>query len=78
MNSPPPPFVDTIDGWRTTPAEQGARRDMKIVGMREGEWFQKWEGTIKRAVSGRLKSNQPLTDPDMPNAAALLLDGYRA
>ena len=45
--------------------------------VREGEWFQKWEGTIKRAVAGRLKTNQPLTDPDMPNSAALLLDGYR-
>jgi hypothetical protein len=72
-SAPPPPFSDAIDGWRT----QGPRPDRKMVGMKEGEWFQKWEGTIKRAVGGRLKSNQPLTDPDGTNPAAMLLDGYR-
>lgn len=48
---------------------------MKVVGMKEGEWFQRWEGTIKRAVGGRLKTNQPLVDPDGPTPAALMLDG---
>ncbi|KAL4243489.1 hypothetical protein ABKN59_001277 [Abortiporus biennis] len=49
-----------------------------LIGMREGEWFQKWEGTIKRAVTGRLRTGETLVEPDefQPNTAALLLDGY--
>ncbi len=51
----------------------------ELVGMKEGEWFQNWEGTIKRAVNGRLKSSIPLTQSDVqPTSAALMLDGYRA
>ncbi|KAI0094843.1 hypothetical protein BDY19DRAFT_914873 [Irpex rosettiformis] len=51
----------------------------EVVGLREGEWFQMWEGSIKRAVVGRLKSQVPLTVPDDgPLPAALMLDGYQA
>lgn len=75
MNAPPPPFSSVADGWQAPNANGG--RDMKVVGVREGEWFQRWEGTIKRAVSGRLKSPVPFTEPDAPVPAALMLDGYR-
>ena len=68
----PPPYVN--DGrWQDTPNGWAC-----LIGEREGEWFQRWEGTIKRAVSGRLKTNQPLVDPDGPTPAALVLDGYRS
>lgn len=49
----------------------------KVVGMREGEWFRQWEGTIRRAVQNRLQDKQPLTMPDdHPAHQALVLDGY--
>lgn len=75
INGTPPPFLDEEPGW----AAQGANgaRKMKLVGMKEGEWFQKWEATIKRAVSGRCQSDVPLVDPDASTPAALVLDGYR-
>ncbi|KAG0708832.1 hypothetical protein DFH29DRAFT_842510 [Suillus ampliporus] len=52
-------------------------RRTKVVGLREGEWFKQWEGTIRRAVLNRLQDRQPLTMPDdQPTPVALLLDGY--
>ncbi|KAI0348580.1 hypothetical protein BDW22DRAFT_1416741 [Trametopsis cervina] len=51
----------------------------EVVGMREGEWFQTWEGTIQRAVQRGLKSDNPLILPeDVPLQAAMALDGYQA
>ena len=73
LHAPPPPFSTEDEGWQT----QGSSRNMKVVGLKEGEWFQRWEGTIKRAVSGRLKSDVPFTEPDAVLPAALMLDGYR-
>lgn len=81
----PPPFPGTL-----SPAAASESLNNKtlvntqmgvaeVVGLREGEWFQMWEGTIKRAVVGRLKSQVPLTVPDDgPLPAALMLDGYQA
>ncbi|OBZ79486.1 hypothetical protein A0H81_01073 [Grifola frondosa] len=72
---PPPPFPGTND-WRMTQTSAGPA---KLVGLREGEWFQRWEGTIRRAVSGRLESKTPLMHPDdAPTSAAIGLDGYQA
>ncbi|KAG1881628.1 hypothetical protein C8R48DRAFT_681714 [Suillus tomentosus] len=52
-------------------------RRTKVVGMREGEWFRQWEGTIRRAVQNRLQDRQPLTMPDdHPAHQTLALDGY--
>ena len=51
----------------------------RLVGMREGEWFARWEGAIRRAVTNRVQSRTPLDEPDAAAAAspaALLLDGY--
>lgn len=72
LSAPPPPFSSEV-GWQG----QSSSRNMKVVGLKEGEWFQRWEGTIKRAVSGRLKSGAPFTEPDATLPAALMLDGYR-
>ena len=48
------------------------------VGVREGDWFAQWEGTIKRAVSGKLQTRMPLVQPSStPTGAALMLDGYQ-
>ena len=30
-----------------------------LVGMREGEWFARWEGAIRRAVTNRVQSRTP-------------------
>ncbi|KAL6309929.1 hypothetical protein BKA93DRAFT_756836 [Sparassis latifolia] len=72
-DAPPPPFPG--DG-RTVHTQAGNAR---LVGMREGVWFQRWEGTIRRAVTGRLISTTPLKEPDDgPLHAAFILDGYPA
>jgi hypothetical protein len=50
-----------------------------LVGEPEGEWFRRWEGTIRNAVVGHRQERIPLTVPDEMswNAAAEMLDGYR-
>ncbi|TFK57098.1 hypothetical protein OE88DRAFT_1619530 [Heliocybe sulcata] len=62
-----PDFVRQSDG--------GLRR---LVGMREGEWFRDWEGTIRSAVRSRLQSKEPMVLPGhlVSNHPAMLLDGY--
>ena len=50
----------------------------KLVGVREGAWFKKWEGTIRRAVIARRQYQEPMYQPDAvqrENAGALL-DGF--
>lgn len=50
---------------------------MKIVGMREGEWFRKWEEVIKRSVVTGLERADPMVDVgDGPTDPARALDGY--
>lgn len=72
---PPPNFHSVMENdGRIVQTDVGAAR---LIGMREGEWFQKWEGTIKRAVTGRHKSREVMVEPDdHPTSAAMLLDGY--
>ncbi|KAI0825080.1 hypothetical protein BC628DRAFT_1375389 [Trametes gibbosa] len=65
---PPPPELN--DGrWKQT-------RDgpVHLIGEREGEWFQRWEGPIRQAVVGKVQSRTPL---EIVNPPALMLDGYR-
>ncbi|PCH33679.1 hypothetical protein WOLCODRAFT_135258 [Wolfiporia cocos MD-104 SS10] len=51
----------------------------KLIGMREGTWYEEWESTIKRAVTGRLQSTVPLKQPDeRPSLADQLLEGFGA
>ena len=70
----PPIYHGMSTDGRIVQTDVGAAR---LIGMKEGEWFQKWEGTIKRAVTGRLKSRETLVEPDeRPTDAPLLLDGY--
>ncbi|KAG1862256.1 hypothetical protein F4604DRAFT_1786784 [Suillus subluteus] len=67
--------VDATAQGSSLPDPPGRRT--KVVGMREGEWFRQWEGTIRRAVQNRLQDKQPLTVPDdHPTHQALVLDGY--
>ena len=57
-----------------------ARETTYVIGEREGEWFKKWENTIRCAVSSKTQDNIPLVYPsDGPyvNPSAALLDGYR-
>ncbi|OCH96130.1 hypothetical protein OBBRIDRAFT_787580 [Obba rivulosa] len=55
---PPPPFEET---GAIVHVGQDA---YTFVGMREGEWFEQWEGTVRRAVWCKLTSRTPLTVPD--------------
>ncbi|KAA1471511.1 hypothetical protein DENSPDRAFT_837516 [Dentipellis sp. KUC8613] len=50
---------------------------MKVVGLREGEWFKRWEGTVRRAVQARKVERIPMSLPDdLPPPAVRALDGY--
>jgi hypothetical protein len=74
--------VDEQDLLRTEPhstprVSQTSAGMNKLVGMREGDWFRKWEATITGAVRNRYQSSTPIFTP--ANAVvqeALLLDGY--
>ncbi|SRR5258706_2017047 len=50
----------------------------KLVGVREGEWFKEWDGTIRRAVIARLQSGEPMYQPDdlQRETAGATLDGF--
>ncbi|KAF8642370.1 hypothetical protein AX16_009638 [Volvariella volvacea WC 439] len=50
---------------------------VKITGLREGEWFRRWEGVIKDCVKGRVERYEPMVDiSEAPASAPGLLDGY--
>lgn len=65
-----PPYVN--DGrWQQT--SDGV---VHLIGEREGEWFQRWEGTIRGAVSKRVRTSVPLQSGSyLP--PHMLLDGFR-
>ncbi|THH34005.1 hypothetical protein EUX98_g135 [Antrodiella citrinella] len=69
---PPPPFSAS-----RRVAHGAVSGHARLVGLREGEWFQMWEGSIKRAVTGRLKAREPLVVPDGLSYEARILDGYQ-
>jgi len=48
----------------------------ELIGLREGEWFRSWEGTITRAVIGRYQSRVPLPSSTRSNLVIQTLDGY--
>jgi hypothetical protein len=55
------------------------RPETFVMGEREGEWFKRWENTIRGAVLSRKQDTNPLVHPtDAPyaNPSAALLDGY--
>ncbi len=65
----PPPYAN--DGrWQQTPNGWAC-----LIGEREGEWFQRWEGRIRAAVRDRIQSRTPLDV--LPGPAVMMLDGYR-
>lgn len=52
-----------------------------LLGEPEGEWFRRWQGTIRNAVLGRRQHAPPLIQPDGDegwNPAAEALDGFRS
>ena len=50
----------------------------KLIGVREGEWFKEWDGTIRRAVIARQQSQELMYQPDQVQreAAGATLDGF--
>ncbi|KAF8905558.1 hypothetical protein CPB84DRAFT_1844963 [Gymnopilus junonius] len=72
FTSPTTPTTSSGSRWFTqTPA--GPK---KLIGVKEGEWFKSWEGTITRAVAGRYQSTEPLARSGHSNIHARSLDGY--
>ncbi|KAI0335218.1 hypothetical protein GY45DRAFT_1317129 [Cubamyces sp. BRFM 1775] len=65
----PPPQGANDGRWKQT--QDGLAH---LVGEREGEWFQRWEGPIRGAVLGRVRSKTPLQPV---NVSAMRLDGYQ-
>lgn len=63
---PAPEIHETVEGPRI------------LIGEREGRWFKKWEGTIRRSVIGRRRDMGALTEPDedLRNMPATKLDGF--
>ncbi|KAI9459200.1 hypothetical protein BJY52DRAFT_1223198 [Lactarius psammicola] len=61
-----PKVHETVDGPRI------------LIGEREGQWFKKWEGTIRRSVIGKRVSERVLREPDedIRNLPATELDGF--
>ncbi|KZP31382.1 hypothetical protein FIBSPDRAFT_849875 [Athelia psychrophila] len=49
-----------------------------VVGLKEGQWLRRWEGSIRYAVATHVQTAVPLTTPDFLHAPAraMLLDGY--
>jgi len=72
--APPPEY--TPEGSSRIMDTQNGR---KLVGLREGVWFRKWEGTITRSVMGRYQSPTPIFDTSTHTREADMpfLDGYR-
>lgn len=51
-----------------------------LTGEREGEWFKRWEGTIRRSVMGRKVEKRAMSEPDdsaVTNWPATELDGFQ-
>ncbi|KAF6766061.1 hypothetical protein DFP72DRAFT_985233 [Ephemerocybe angulata] len=57
---------------------QTASGPKKLLGLREGEWFRRWEKTITRAVLVRYQSHEPLPEAGAATGSAMALDGYFA
>lgn len=65
----PPRIIDTEHG----PA--------RLYGLREGEWFRKWEPVIKRSIMTGLERSEPMRDVGegpVLGSHAHALDGYTA
>ncbi|CAG7850827.1 SubName: Full=Uncharacterized protein {ECO:0000313/EMBL:CCA71762.1} [Serendipita indica DSM 11827] len=65
--------LPTISKLRQTP-----KGVSELVGLREGEWFKQWEGTITRSVLLRVDRSDPLALPGeiLAESAGAMLDGY--
>lgn len=51
-----------------------------LTGEREGEWFKRWEGTIRRCVMARKVDKRAMSEPDdeaVTNWPATELDGFQ-
>ncbi|KAG5647961.1 hypothetical protein DXG03_006995 [Asterophora parasitica] len=73
----PPEYAAQGSSSRFLNTPSGVKR---LVGMREGDWFRKWEATITRSVMGRYQSPTPIYDPTAGHsreADVAFLDGYR-
>jgi hypothetical protein len=47
-----------------------------LIGEREGEWFKRWEETIRQSVVARKVDERPISKPYV--APATKLDGYKS
>ncbi|KAH7925184.1 hypothetical protein BV22DRAFT_1034293 [Leucogyrophana mollusca] len=71
--------LDSVDAFAASSSSDTRTESVRtrVIGLKEGEWFRQWEGTIRRAVLNRLQDKQPLVhSDDRPAPPAFLLDGY--
>ncbi|KAH7916448.1 hypothetical protein BJ138DRAFT_1131958 [Hygrophoropsis aurantiaca] len=71
--------LDSVDAFASSSSSGTPPESLhtKVVGLKEGEWFRQWEGTIRRAVLNRLQDKQPMIhSDDRPTPPTFLLDGY--
>ncbi|KAJ8454977.1 hypothetical protein ONZ51_g12713 [Trametes cubensis] len=74
-NTAAPPDPEASDGDQSAEGiVQTPRGPARVVGLKEGEWFKRWERTIRLRVKSRFQSEQLLTTPDADVAGQL--DGY--
>ncbi|KAI0655128.1 hypothetical protein C8Q70DRAFT_1057778 [Cubamyces menziesii] len=69
------PHSEASDGDQSAEGiVQTPRGPARVIGLKEGEWFKRWERTIRLRVKSRFQSEQLLTTPDADVAGQL--DGY--
>ena len=67
--------------WVPVPESQGEVQDdvaegrRMLIGEREGEWFKRWEETIRHSVVARKVDKMPMSEPY--DAPVMKLDGYK-
>ncbi|KAJ7630912.1 hypothetical protein FB45DRAFT_1152362 [Roridomyces roridus] len=76
--APAEPQLVEIESAKGRPATDVVTPDgsRRLIGVREGEWFRRWQPTILRAVSTRYQSTNPLYQPSEEDPAVQALDGY--
>lgn len=77
-NAPTPQASTSGSGLKLSKLRQTPNGISELVGLREGEWFKQWEGTITRAVLLRVDRRDPISIPGEFGAASAgaMLDGF--
>lgn len=61
---------------RWSSADGSAEGATRVEGTREGEWFERWEGTIRRAVAEGRIDRVPMREPSVGSEASEVPGGF--